>query len=85
MYPLKMKPIYDKTIWGNNKLTTARGVEGDQYGRSWEVSAHAYCSTEVVNGEYAGKTLMEVINEHEKEMLGNQHKDHVLRAAHLDA
>lgn len=85
MYPLKMKPIYDKTIWGNNKLTTARGVEGDQYGTSWEVSAHAYCSTEVVNGEYAGKTLMEVINEHEKEMLGNQDKDHVLRAAHLDA
>ena len=85
MYPLKLKPIYDKTIWGNNKLSTARNVEGDQLGTSWEVSAHSYCSNEIANGEFAGKTLMEVIDAHEKEMLGKHDKDHVLRAAHLDA
>ena len=52
MYPLKLKPIYDKTIWGNNKLTSARNDEGDQFGTSWEVSAHPYCSNVIENGEY---------------------------------
>lgn len=85
MYPLKLKPIYDKTIWGNNKLTTARNVEGDNLGTCWEVSAHPYCSNEIENGEYKGKTLMELVDAFEKEMLGDQDKDHVLRAAHLDA
>lgn len=85
MYPLKLKPIYDKTIWGNNKLTTARKDEGDQFGTSWEVSAHPYCSNVIENGEFAGKTLMDLVNEKESEMLGKHDKDHVLRAAHLDA
>lgn len=85
MYPLKLKPIYDKTIWGNNKLTSARNDEGDQFGTSWEVSAHPYCSNVIENGEYAGKTLMELVNENENDMLGKHDKDHVLRAAHLDA
>ena len=27
MYPMKLKPIYDKTIWANDRLTTMRGME----------------------------------------------------------
>lgn len=42
MYPLQLKPVYDKTIWANDKLTKLRGMEESGYGTSWEVSAHPY-------------------------------------------
>lgn len=85
MYPFKLKPIYDKTIWANDRLTTLRHKEDQGYGTCWEVSAHSYCSNEVLNGEYAGKTLMELINTHKKEMLGKHDFEQMLRLAYLDA
>lgn len=85
MYPLKLKPIYDKTIWANDKLTKIRGVQEKGYGTSWEISAHNYCSNIILNGEYAGQTLMEVISSHEKEILGSHSFSEMLRVAYLDA
>ncbi len=85
MYPLKLEPIYDKTIWANDHLTTIRGLDDKGYGTSWEISAHNYCSNIIINGEYAGQTLMEMINSNEKEMLGNHSFSEMLRVAYLDA
>lgn len=84
MYPLKMKPIYDKTIWANNKLTTIRGEE-DGYGTAWEISAHPYCQNVVLNGKYAGKNLLEMIEEQKEAMIGKFELDETLRVAYLDA
>ena len=70
MYPIQLKPIYDKTIWANDKLTSLRHIEEKGYGTCWEISAHSYCTNEVINGIYKGKTLMELIQEKPKEMLG---------------
>lgn len=85
MYPFKLKPIYDKTIWANNKLTTIRNVEEEGYGTSWEVSAHNYSKNEIVNGSLAGKTLFAVIEESPKETLGDIPFEKMLRLAFLDA
>lgn len=85
MYPFKLKPIYDKTIWGGHRLTDIRGDEGDGYGTSWEVSAHPYCQNEILNGEYKGKNLQEVLDAHQQEMLGAVPKEKILRLAYLDA
>ena len=85
MYPFKLKPIYDKTIWGGHSLSDIRGDKGDCYGTSWEVSAHPYCQNEIVNGEYKGKTLQEVLDTHTKELLGVVPKEKMLRLAFLDA
>ncbi|MDL2276430.1 mannose-6-phosphate isomerase [Breznakia sp. OttesenSCG-928-G09] len=85
MYPLKLKPIYDETIWAGDKLTKIRGVDATTYGTSWEVSAHPYCQNEILNGEYEGKTLQDLLSDYPKAMLGNVSKEKILRCAFLDA
>lgn len=61
MYPMKLKPVYDKTIWANDRLTTMRGMEEKGLGTCWEISAHPHAKNVILNGEYAGKTLDELI------------------------
>lgn len=85
MYPLKMKPIYDKTIWANDKLAKIRNVDITGCGTSWEVSAHPYSKNEVINGAFKGKNLLELIETNESAMLGKHKKDKMLRLAFLDA
>lgn len=85
MYPFKLKPIYDKTIWANDRLTTIRGIEEKGYGTCWEISAHPYAQNEIINGEYQGMTLSEIIHKKENEVLGVHSIDHMLRLAYLDA
>lgn len=85
MYPMKLKPIYDKTIWGNDRLTTMRGVEEKGMGTCWEVSAHPHAKNVILNGEYAGKTLDELIKADPASMLGEKQPNQMLRLAYLDA
>lgn len=85
MYPLKLKPIYDKTIWANNKLTTLRDVKEEGCGTCWEVSAHPYAQNKVLNGEYKVMDLLTLIQENEKAMLGTHTLEKMLRLAYLDA
>ena len=44
MYPMKLKPVYDKTIWANDRLTTMRGMEEKGLGTCWEISAHPHAN-----------------------------------------
>lgn len=85
MYPLKLKPIYDQTIWANDKLTKIRGIDDQGVGTCWEITAHPYAQNIILNKEYAGLTLGEVIQRAEKEMLGVHPKEAMLRVAYLDA
>lgn len=85
MYPLRLKPIYDKTIWANDRLTTMRHEFVKGCGTSWEISAHPYAQNVIINGEFAGKTLQTLLDEKEKELLGNVPRSRMLRLAFLDA
>ena len=85
MYPMKLKPIYDKTIWANDRLTTMRGMEEKGMGTCWEISAHPYAKNVILNGEYAGKTLDEVIQANPQSILGEKQLHQMLRLAYLDA
>ncbi|MFV0381841.1 MAG: type I phosphomannose isomerase catalytic subunit [Breznakia sp.] len=84
MYPLKLKPIYDKTIWGGHRLSDIRKNKLDGYGTSWEVSAHPYCQNEIQIGKYQGMTIQAILEKHSKEMLGLVPKEKMLRLAYLD-
>ena len=42
------------------------------YGESWEVSSHKGGLSYIENGEYAGKTLVEVIEQNKEEILGKE-------------
>ena len=62
MYPLRLKPIYDKTIWANDRLTTMRHEAQSGCGTCWEISAHPHAQNKIINGDYAGKTLQELLD-----------------------
>ena len=85
MYPLRLKPIYDKTIWANDRLTTMRHEAQSGCGTCWEISAHPHAQNKIINGDYAGKTLQELLDEKEREMLGEVPRKRMLRLAFLDA
>jgi len=84
LYPLKLKVIYNQTIWQNNNLKRLRGLN-ELAGTSWEVSAHPFADNIILNGELKGKTLTQVINEYSKNVLGKFELKDMLRAAMLDA
>ena len=85
MYPMKLKPVYDKTIWANDRLTTLRGIEEKGLGTCWEISAHPHAKNVILNGEYAGKTLDELIQADPQSILGEKQLHQMLRLAYLDA
>ncbi len=85
MYPLMLKPIYDQTVWGRNRIPEIRGDKESGVGASWEISAHPYGSNVILNGELKGMNLSEAIDAHEREILGKATKHDLLRCALSDA
>ena len=69
---LKLKPSGKDYIWGGHKLVDNYGKEmtGDRLAETWELSCHPDSPSFVANGEDAGKTLRQYIEEHGKKVLG---------------
>jgi len=84
MYPLKLNPIYIKTVWGNTYLASLRH-ENQIIGSSWEISAHPHADNTVINGKYKGQTLSALIDQYPREMLGEKKKNQMLRLSYIDA
>lgn len=66
MYPLKMQPYYrhgEETPWGGSALGAMFGkdIPDNRTGESLEISALEGMESTVSNGEYAGKTVSEMI------------------------
>ena len=63
MYPLLLKPPVKDYLWGGNRLKTEFGYETDKEiaAEAWVLSCHKDGSGIVTNGEFAGKTLPEVL------------------------
>lgn len=64
MYPLKLKPAIKDYIWGGNRLKTDFNIasDKDKIAEAWELSTHEDGSSIVLNGEFKGKTLSEVLS-----------------------
>jgi len=62
-YPLKMIPVFKDYIWGGTKLKESYNKKSDMpvIAESWEVSTHPDGLSRIANGEFAGKTLKEVL------------------------
>lgn len=69
---LKMKPVFKEMIWGGHKLKDVYGydIPSDHTGECWALSAHKNGDCEVADGEFAGKTLSWVFENH-RELFGN--------------
>ena len=86
MGPIKLIPIYDKTIWAGSRLAEIRGRRPAGEGTAWEISVHPHAQSVIAEGEYAGKTLASLIETDREGILGNGVLDEeLLRAAFLDA
>ncbi|MBP9478445.1 MAG: class I mannose-6-phosphate isomerase [Sebaldella sp.] len=75
LYPLRFKKVFIDKIWGGRVLESTLGMElPDEkiIGESWEVSAHPNGMSIVENGELAGKTLQEVLDEYKEKLVGEK-------------
>ena len=69
---LKLKPSCKDYLWGGHRLVEEYGKEydGDILAETWELSCHPDGPSTIVNGEYAGKSLQQYVDEEGKEVLG---------------
>ncbi len=74
MYPLLLKPPVKDYLWGGNRLITEFGLEADTAiaAEGWMLSCHKDGSNTVLNGEFAGKPLPEVLAVWGDEALGKR-------------
>lgn len=73
--PLRFQPVFRRYLWGGRRLGTHLakpiGPEGD-YAESWEIVDHGGDQSVVLAGEFAGKSLHELVTQHNAELLGRQ-------------
>lgn len=69
---LKMKPVFKEMIWGGSKLKDEYGydIPSDHTGECWAISAHKNGDCIIEDGEYAGKSLSWLFDNH-RELFGN--------------
>jgi len=74
MYPLKFKNILKQVIWGGEKISIFKNVAPAQQniGESWEVSTVPNFVSVVANGEWEGKPLTELIEQHKGKITGEK-------------
>jgi len=70
--PLFLKPVFQKRIWGGTALKESFGydIPSEHTGECWAISGHPNGPSVVKNGPYAGKSLIELWEDH-RELFGN--------------
>ncbi len=63
MYILKLNPVFKNYLWGGTKLRDEYGFKSnlDKLAEGWMLSCHKDGENTVLNGEFEGKTLTEVV------------------------
>ena len=74
MYPLKFRPILKSVVWGGEKIAPFKEITTDQHniGESWELSGVKGNESVVANGEYAGRTITELVHEFKGRLIGQK-------------
>lgn len=72
MYIMKLTAPCKDYLWGGTRLRDEYGKKSDKdkLAESWELSCHKDGESVIENGDFAGKTLSEYINECGKTVLG---------------
>ena len=73
LYPMTFKPVYKDYPWGGSRIpeTYNRNMPDGIYAESWEISDHDDGMSIVANGELAGKTIRELLQENPQEIMGS--------------
>ena len=72
MKPLKFNAFLKQTIWGGNKIIPFKHLDSqlENVGESWEISGVKDHQTIVSEGQYAGRSLNEVVEELKGKLIG---------------
>ena len=71
--PIYFKPIYQERVWGGRNLEEALGrklPEGEVIGESWDVVDRPEAMSFIEKGDFAGKSLRELIEDRPEEIMG---------------
>jgi len=74
LYPLKFNTIYKEKLWGGQKIKTVLGKDFgslDNCGETWELSGVSGNVSEIINGEFQGKKLSELVAEQKEALVGD--------------
>ena len=73
---LFMQPVFHKKLWGGRRLEEEYGYElpDGPVGECWAISAHPHGDCQVVGGQYDGRYLSELWDEH-RELFGGVEGD----------
>ena len=74
MYPIKFKTLLKTMVWGGEKIAPYKGIAADEknIGESWEISGVEGHLSVAENGDFAGKTIKELIREYKGKLVGNR-------------
>lgn len=74
IYPLQFNPIYKERIWGGSKLKSLldKPIPSDTIGESWELSTVEGDVSIIANGDFAGQSLLDIIDLYPEEILGSE-------------
>lgn len=84
MKPIRLQPVNVKALWAGNRLSKLRNLE-EGTGIIREVCAYRKSENSILNDEYRGMNLHDLINLHYKDLMGNDNSDQMIRAAYIDA
>ncbi|MGM0876531.1 MAG: mannose-6-phosphate isomerase, class I [Bacillota bacterium] len=72
MQPLFLQSVFQERIWGGTTLRDCFGydISSDKTGECWAISAHPNGQSRIKSGEWKGKTLSELWENH-REIFGN--------------
>ncbi|MEI6579250.1 MAG: type I phosphomannose isomerase catalytic subunit [Eubacteriales bacterium] len=67
-YPMKLEPAITEIVWGGTRLISEYGMVTDKKNaaEAWMLSCTGEGLSKVINGEYAGKTLLEIYSANKK-------------------
>ena len=71
--PIYFKPIYQERVWGGRNLEEALGrklPKGEVIGASWDVVDRPEAMSVIDKGDFAGKSLRELIEDRPEEIMG---------------
>ncbi len=79
LYPLKFKTIYKDKIWGGQKIKTYLHKDFGNLpncGETWEISGVKSDVSVVADGELAGQSLADLLEQYKDELVGQKVYDH---------
>ena len=72
MRPLKFKALLKQTLWGGDKIIPFKHLTDnlENVGESWEISGVKGNETPVTEGEFAGRSLNDVVTTMKEKLVG---------------